>query len=154
LIFLNLNLNLKPDKAWHGMADHPNQEILQQSIQTHHSLDDPASYSSYRKTLRHHNRDLGLETTFTQNDIEVLITPPTGRVATVAATAGYPFGTLPLGYARSNGRPFGMIAIVRPDREDLIVRVMSAWEAIMSRRVPPSVSGGRGCEVVVGDLVS
>jgi len=62
---------------------------------------------------------------------------PTGRTATVYAMAGCPVGTLPLGYAQFNGRPFGMAFVARKNREDLIIKVMSAWEAVFGPRVAP-----------------
>jgi amidase len=81
--------------------------------------------------------------------VDVIMGTPTGRSATVAALAGYPVGTVPLGYARFNGRPYGMAIIARANQEHLILKVMSAWEATFpKRRAPPmlvdwDVRGGK-----------
>lgn len=62
---------------------------------------------------------------------------PTGRSATVAALAGYPVGSVPLGYARFNGRAFGLSIIAPANAEPLILSAMSAWEATFPKRQPP-----------------
>jgi amidase len=62
---------------------------------------------------------------------------PRGGTCTVAATAGYPTGSLPLGYTKYNGRPFGIVVIAPRNREDLVVKVMSAWGATIPARKPP-----------------
>jgi amidase len=72
--------------------------------------------------------------------INVIIGAPTGRSITVYDLAGYPIGTLPLGYAQFNGRPLGMVVVTSKGREDLIIRVMSAWELLFSpRKSPPQL---------------
>lgn len=60
-----------------------------------------------------------------------------GRIPTIAAAAGYPVGTMLLGYSKSNDRPFGMCIIASAGQEDKLLRAMSAWEAPMSTRMPP-----------------
>ena len=87
--------------------------------------------------MQHHNRVDGIEHTLRENDIDVLIGPPTGRGTSVAIISGYPVGTLPLGYARFNGRAFGLTVMAPANAEPLILRVMSAWDAIVFKRQPP-----------------
>ncbi|KAJ5366768.1 hypothetical protein N7541_000709 [Penicillium brevicompactum] len=60
-----------------------------------------------------------------------------GRTPTVAAAAGYPVGTMPLGYSSANGRPFGACIISRAGGEANILKAMSAWHATMPARKPP-----------------
>lgn len=60
-----------------------------------------------------------------------------GRIPTIAAAAGYPVGTMPLGYSESNGRPFGMCIIAGSGQEGKILQAMSAWEAMVEERKPP-----------------
>jgi len=87
--------------------------------------------------LREHNKELGIDKALEEYGVDVIMGTPTGRSATVAALAGYPVGTVPLGYARFNGRPYGMAVIARANEEGLILRVMSAWEATFPKRQPP-----------------
>lgn len=87
--------------------------------------------------MLHNNRDLGVDRALKEYDVDVIMGAPTGRAATVYSMAGCPVGTLPLGYARFNGRPFGMAFVARANREDLIIKVMSAWEATFGPRKPP-----------------
>ena len=82
----------------------------------------------YRKTILNHTRDLGIEAAMRKYDIDVIIYD----------AGGYPVGTLPLGYANFNGRAFGLSFVVPRGREDLLVRVMGAWEKLLNPRKPPS----------------
>ena len=80
-----------------------------------------------------------MDAMFKKYDLDVIMGTPTGRSATVASVAGYPLGNVPLGYARYNGRPFGLAIIAPPHREDLIIRVMAAWEAMFGPRKWPEL---------------
>jgi amidase len=112
----------------------PGQDALESAVE--HSLTDD-KYEEYFKSVRRNNRVLGVDAALKEYDIDVIMGAPTGRCATIYDMAGYPIGTLPLGYARFNGRPFGMACVAPANREDLIVRVMSAWEATLGPRKPP-----------------
>lgn len=71
------------------------------------------------------------------NNLDVIINTPTGRILSLAAIAGYPVGAAPLGYAEFNGRPFGVAIIAKAGREDLILRALSAWEGTVACCKPP-----------------
>lgn len=45
--------------------------------------------------------------------------------------------TMPLGYSKINGRPFGMCIVAAAGNEDKILRAMRAWDAIMDKRKAP-----------------
>lgn len=60
-----------------------------------------------------------------------------GRIPTIAAAAGYPVGTMPLGYSKTNGRPFGMCIVATADNEEKILRAMKAWDATVAKRKAP-----------------
>ncbi|KAI2601701.1 hypothetical protein GGR54DRAFT_645774 [Hypoxylon sp. NC1633] len=47
-----------------------------------------------------------------------------GRIPTIAAAAGYPVGTMPLGYSKTNGRAFGVCIVASKDQGHQILRVM------------------------------
>ena len=65
------------------------------------------------------------------------------RIASVAAAAGYPVATVPLGFADFNGRAFGMNIIAPAGKEYEIFRVMSAWETrLFGPRSPPPILEG------------
>ena len=64
--------------------------------------------------------------------------PADARMASVAAAAGFPVGTVPLGYADFNGRAFGMNLLSASGQESEMIEVMSAWEeAFPQARKPP-----------------
>lgn len=68
--------------------------------------------------------------------------PADARMASVAAAAGFPVGTVPLGYANFNGRAFGMNIIAAAGQESKMIEVMSAWENTFpeARKPPPILS--------------
>lgn len=70
--------------------------------------------------------------------VDVILGPADGRMATLAAAAGYPVGTVPLGFADFNGRAFGMNVIASADQEGRMVQLMSGWEKTFPEaRLPP-----------------
>ena len=72
-----------------------------------------------------------------ENGIDVIMGPADARIASVAAAAGYPVATVPLGFADFNGRAFGMNLIARENKEGTLLQVMSAWEKTFGPREPP-----------------
>jgi amidase len=81
----------------------------------------------------------GIEKSLQDYKIDVIIGPADARMASVAAAAGFPVATVPLGYADFNGRAFGMNIIAAAGAEHTMLRVMSAWEATFpeGRKPPP-----------------
>ena len=81
-----------------------------------------------------------IEKTLKENHIDVIMGPADARIASVAAAAGYPVATVPLGFADFNGRAFGMNLIARENEEGTLLQVMSAWEKTFGPREPPTLS--------------
>jgi amidase len=71
--------------------------------------------------------------------IDVILASGETRLCGVASAAGYVCGALPLGYADTNGRAFGMHVVASHDKIDVMMRLMSAWEATFpeGREAPP-----------------
>jgi hypothetical protein len=64
------------------------------------------------ESLRSSNLN-GIEEALQDHGIDIITGPSTNRTATIVACADSPLGTLPLGYAEFNGRPFGLPVIVK-----------------------------------------
>lgn len=75
------------------------------------------------------------------NEVDVIIAPAGGRIASVAAAAGCPVANYPLGFAEFNGRAHGVNVIARPKDERALIRVMAMWEKTFpeARKPPPSL---------------
>lgn len=73
--------------------------------------------------------------------LDVIMSPADARMASVAAAAGFPVATVPLGYADFNGRAFGMHLMASPGSERRMLEVMNAWEASFPniRQPPPLI---------------
>ncbi|KAH0524975.1 hypothetical protein TsFJ059_007409 [Trichoderma semiorbis] len=79
----------------------------------------------------------GIDKTLEENDVDIIIGPGDGPMFGIALTAGYPVATVPLGYLKFNGRPFGMQIAAKAHQEALLVQAQSAWEATFPKRQPP-----------------
>ena len=90
------------------------------------------------KTTRNHTRN-AIQRSLEINGIDVIMGPADARIASVAAAAGYPVATVPLGFADFNGRAFGMNLITRENKEGTLLQVMSAWEKTFGPREPPTL---------------
>ncbi|KAJ4295247.1 hypothetical protein N0V90_007258 [Kalmusia sp. IMI 367209] len=87
--------------------------------------------------MRERSRNSILKT-LAEHDVDVILGPADARMASVAACAGYPIASVPLGFADFNGRAFGLNVLAPAGAEDKILRVMSAWEATFPEgRTPP-----------------
>jgi len=97
----------------------------------------PETYHDTVAHARHAARDLGIDKTLRENDVDVLIGPADGPLFAVAAAAGYPIGTLPLSCLERNGRPFGCVCLAGVGREDIVLIVMGGWERMVGGRKEP-----------------
>ena len=89
------------------------------------------------KLVRSRARDQILHT-MRQHEVDVILGPSDGGLACVAACAGYPIASVPLGFADFNGRAFGMNVLASAGEEKTIFRLMSAWEnTFPNARVAP-----------------
>lgn len=118
---------------------YPGQQLLEDAIDETKCIS-AAKYKEGVRILRDAARTQGIDKTLSAHDLDVILGPMDGRIPTIAAAAGYPVGTMPLGYSKTNGRPFGMCIVAAAGNEDKILRVMRAWDAtIAKRRVPPQL---------------
>jgi amidase len=126
------------------MTEYPGQELLEGAIDPAQKISEHKSVEAI-EVIREAARTIDM--ILKEDLLNVILGPTDSRMPTIAAAAGYPVGTMPLGYSKTNGRPFGMCVIAGANREDNILRVMSAWEATKEkRRVPPQMvrkEGGR-----------
>lgn len=130
---------------------YPGQQLLELAVK------DTMSDEKYKdgvKICREAARVNGIDKTLADYNLDVILGPMDGRIPTIAAAAGYPVGTMPLGYSKTNGRPFGMCIIASAGQEDKILKAMSAWEATMGKRVPPPqmVEDGSGQQPLASAL--
>ncbi|KAH6627164.1 amidase signature domain-containing protein [Chaetomium sp. MPI-SDFR-AT-0129] len=94
-------------------------------------------YNRHLEHLRHVARDQGIERVLKTYDVDVILGPTDSGLTSMATGGGYPLCGMPLSYLDYNGRPFSVSAITRRGRDDLLIKVMSAWEATFPQRRPP-----------------
>ncbi|KAF5878209.1 putative amidase family protein [Botrytis fragariae] len=76
----------------------------------------------------------GIYKTIHQFGLDVIVGPMDGRIPTIAAAAGYPVGTVPLGYSQSNERPVRLAVVVLANKEHKILQFMTAWDKFTPSR--------------------
>ena len=94
-------------------------------------------YVNARATDFDIGRTRGIDATLGQYNADALVLPAEGLASSLAAIAGYPIVSVPLGYLPS-GQPFGMAFIGRQWSEPTLIGLMAAWEASSPPRKVPS----------------
>ncbi|KAJ3579509.1 hypothetical protein NPX13_g1053 [Xylaria arbuscula] len=60
--------------------------------------------------------------------LDIMLAPSDSTMVSYAACAGWPIATVPLSRTESNGQPFGLFALARENREDLLLKFMQVFE--------------------------
>ncbi|MCJ1371018.1 hypothetical protein MMC20_002233 [Loxospora ochrophaea] len=132
--------------------EYPVQQLLTGSLGPTISSE---KYAQGVQLIRTAAKTKGIDKTLDDFNLDVILGPMDGRIPTIAAAAGHPVATVPLGYADFNGRAFGMCIIAAAGSEAKIFQAMSAWEATFPKRKAPPLlvedagerSGQEHCEM-------
>jgi len=106
-----------------------------------HALENPIDKEDYQRAISQCHtvaRDRGVDKTMAEHDLDLIAFPMDSPCPRVAAAAGYPIATVPLGKIDYKDRPFGLAIIAKAGREDLLIRFMSAFEASSDPRAVPA----------------
>lgn len=82
------------------------------------------SYNETISAVRQKAGPEGLERVMEHNDINVLLSCSDSNLVSYAAWLGWPIATFPVGRHEQNGQPWGMFALARKGREDLLIRTL------------------------------
>ncbi|KAI4101518.1 MAG: hypothetical protein LQ339_005015 [Xanthoria mediterranea] len=120
--------------------DHPD---LQAGLdQTYHILAQedntpPSILARARQAMKHRAGKDGIDKTLSDFNLDAIIAPIDSPISTVAALAGYPTATMPLGYHIPSGRPFGFCLVAKAHEEGKLLAIMNVYESTFpKRRVP------------------
>ncbi|EED21632.1 glutamyl-tRNA(gln) amidotransferase subunit A, putative [Talaromyces stipitatus ATCC 10500] len=94
-------------------------------------------YVTHLRNIREIGRTNGIDRILKDYEIDVIIGPADSQMTKIAAAAGYPIASLPLGYLKYNGRAFGMLAIACANNEEKLIQVMGAWDTMFNPVKPP-----------------
>ncbi|VUC23994.1 unnamed protein product [Clonostachys rosea] len=78
----------------------------------------------------------GIDKILKEYNLDVIIGPADSQFTKIAAAAGYPVASLPLGRLDYNGRRFGMLAIAGENGEAKLSETMGAWHATFGAMEP------------------
>ncbi|TPX14159.1 uncharacterized protein E0L32_000553 [Thyridium curvatum] len=115
--------------------EQPSQQVLE------NGLSDNITDAKYEQGLRHLRQSMrdSIEKCLAESKADVIMASGESLLTSIAAVAGYPIASVPLGFSTLNGRPSGMEIMARNGDEEKIFEVMSAWEVTFpdGRRPPP-----------------
>ncbi|PVH75110.1 amidase signature enzyme [Cadophora sp. DSE1049] len=97
----------------------------------------PGDYEEHLRNVRSIGREQGIDHILDTYGLDVIIGPADSQITKIAAAAGYPIASLPLGCLDYNGRGFGMLAIARANNEMKLFECMSAWDNMFRPVKPP-----------------
>lgn len=116
-------------------TDQPSQQVLE------NGLNDNMTDEKYHSGLAHLRQSVrhAVHLCLEESNADIIMASGETLLPSIAACAGYPIGSVPLGFSTYNGRPFGMEIMSRNGEEEKIFQVMSAWEATFpeARQPPP-----------------
>jgi amidase len=64
--------------------------------------------------------------------LDIVLAASDSTLVSYAAVAGWPIATVPLGALSTNGQPYGLFALARENREDLLLGFMIAFQKAYS----------------------
>ncbi|KAH8660510.1 amidase signature domain-containing protein [Xylariales sp. PMI_506] len=114
-------------------AEHPDQGQLLRASRS------PPSRELYEQAVFHSRnvaKDQGVDKLFAEKNLNLLAYSMDALVHNIAAAAGYPIATVPLGIT-SDGRPIGIGVMAQSGNEGLLLQFMSAMEAHFPPREVP-----------------
>jgi amidase len=118
--------------------DYPNQNLLLGPI-TANVTD--LEYDEAKASIRRIAYE-GLLQAMNEHNLDAILGPSDGPLASIAAATGGPVATMPLGCLELNGRPFGLSVTSKPQNDGILFQVMSAFEATFPERVLPPLLVG------------
>ncbi|KAK7224766.1 hypothetical protein V2G26_012769 [Clonostachys chloroleuca] len=96
-------------------------------------------YVAHLRNVRDLGRTRGIDKILNEHNVDVIIGPADSQFTKIAAAAGYPVASLPLGRLNYNGRGFGMLAIAGANQEAKLFEAMGAWHATFGPMEPSPV---------------
>ncbi|KAF2144249.1 uncharacterized protein K452DRAFT_223664 [Aplosporella prunicola CBS 121167] len=126
-------------------ADHADIELPaaapdQDDLITAFGTNTPAPVVAHnRDTLRRLGGAEGIDLVCDYYGVDILAAPGDSALCDLAAAAGYPLATAPLGALRANSRPFGLALTGRAHSEAQLLHFLTAWESLFpaSQRCAP-----------------
>lgn len=102
---------------------------------------DSNEYKQAKENARKNSQDLGIDYALKQYNVSAIIVPAESPSSALPALSGYPIATMPLGYlpADAKNMPFGVAVFTGAGGEDVLFRIMAAWEKTFPARKTPDL---------------
>lgn len=87
--------------------------------------------------LRHLAQQDGMAKLMRDLNLDIVLSASDAELISFSATAGWPVATVPVGNLAKNGQPWGMFALPRDGRLDLLARFLMAFDEHFGGRQGP-----------------
>lgn len=81
----------------------------------------------------------GIAKTMDDHGLDIVLSASESQLVTFAAWLGWPIGTVPMTNWKKNRQPYGLFALARKGREDVLLGFMEAWAGVVEGAKPPVV---------------
>lgn len=87
-----------------------------------------AEHDEALKSLQRIAREESLAKVMAEQNVDIALSASDATLVSFGGCAGWPIATVPLGNLEKNGQPWGMFALARAGREDLLLKFMAAFK--------------------------
>jgi amidase len=101
------------------------------------SSSDAPEYKAAKESARRNSRENGIDYALERYNVSAIFVPAEGPSSVMPALAGYPIATAPLGLLEDQQKPFGVAFFATAEGEDVLLRILAAWEETMPTRRGP-----------------
>ncbi|KAL8899541.1 MAG: hypothetical protein Q9192_001519 [Flavoplaca navasiana] len=90
-----------------------------------------------RQEMKRRAGEEGIDKILSEFGVDAIVALMDSPISTVAALAGYPSATVPLGYHLQSGRPFALCLVARANEEGKLLEMINVYEATSPKRQLP-----------------
>ncbi|KAF8531053.1 amidase signature domain-containing protein [Trichophaea hybrida] len=125
----------------HSATEMPENHCCQENfLEALTTSPDSEEYRAAKENARTNSQELGIDYALNLFNVSAILVPADGPSSAMTALAGYPIATAPLGYLQDEERPFGVAFFTTAGKEDVLLRILAAWEKTFHARRTPDIS--------------
>ncbi|KAF8243607.1 amidase signature enzyme [Wilcoxina mikolae CBS 423.85] len=125
----------------HSATEMPENHCCQENfLEALTTSPDSEEYRAAKENARINSQEQGIDYALNLFNVSAILVPADGPSSAMAALAGYPIATAPLGYLQDEDRPFGVAFFTTAEKEDVLLRILAAWEKTFPARRTPDIS--------------
>lgn len=89
-----------------------------------------AEHDEALESIQRIAREDSLARVMAEQNVDIVLSSSDSTLVSFGGCAGWPIATVPIGNLEKNGQPWGMFALARAGREDLLLNFMTVFKEI------------------------